>query len=179
MTRPLAVLVGPPGSGKSTVGAALAERLEVPLRDTDHDVEALTGCAIADLFVERGEEYFRELESEAVRAALESHSGVLSLGGGAILREETREALAAHYVVWLDVSVHSAVKRLEMNVPRPLLLGNVHSKFIELHKARAPFYREVASTRVDTSDLTVEEIVDRLCEQIPHAHPHVAKESEA
>jgi len=174
-TRPIAVLVGPPGSGKSTVGAALAERLEVTLRDTDHDVEALTGCLIADLFVERGEEYFRELESEAVRAALESHSGVLSLGGGAILRRETRQALAAHYVVWLDVSVHSAVKRLEMNVPRPLLLGNVHSKFIELHRARAPFYEEVASCRVDTSELTVAEIVDRLCEQIPYP----PKESEA
>ena len=174
IARPVAVLVGPPGSGKSTVGAALAERLEVTLRDTDHDVEALTGSAIADLFVERGEEYFRELESEAVRAALESHSGVLSLGGGAILRQETRQALAPHYVVWLDVNVHSAVKRLEMNVPRPLLLGNVHSKFIELHRAREPFYQEVASCRVDTSDLTVEEIVDRLCEQIQHA-----KESEA
>ena len=85
-TRPVVVLVGPPGSGKSTVGAALAERLELPLRDTDQDIETLSGTTIPDLFVERGEDYFRELESEAVRAALDSHHGVLALGGGAVLR---------------------------------------------------------------------------------------------
>jgi shikimate kinase len=169
MSNPVCVLVGPPGSGKSSVGAALAERLELPLRDTDQDVEALTGTTIADLFVERGEEYFRELESEAVRAALESHHGVLALGGGSVLREETRKALANHYVVWLDVSVHGAVKRLDMNVSRPLLLGNVRANFTRLHRAREPFYAEVASVRVDTTDLTVEEIVEKLCAQIP---PH-------
>ena len=167
--HPVVVLVGPPGSGKSTVGAALAERLELPLRDTDTDVETLTGTTIADLFVERGEEFFRDLESEAVRAALDSHRGVLALGGGAVLRPETRKALAPHYVVWLDVNVHGAVKRLDMNVARPLLLGNVRANFIALHRAREPFYAEVASVRVDTSDLSVEEIVDKLCAQIP---PH-------
>lgn len=165
--RPIAVLVGPPGSGKTTVGQALAERLELPLRDTDQDVETLTGNTIADLFVERGEDYFRELESEAVRAALDSHRGVLSLGGGAVLRAETRRALAPHFVVWLDVDVHSAVKRLDMNVPRPLLLGNVHGRFLELHRTREPLYAEVAAIRVDTSDMSVEEIVEKLCAQLP------------
>ncbi|MBR7831289.1 shikimate kinase [Actinospica sp. MGRD01-02] len=168
MDRPLAVLVGPPGSGKSTVGAVLAERLAVPLRDTDQDVEALTGTTIAELFIERGEEYFRELESEAVRAALVSHRGVLSLGGGAILRPETREALAAHYVVWLDVNVHNAVKRVELTGARPLLLGNVRGRFIELDRARRPLYAEVATIHLDTSELTVDEVVDELCARIPH-----------
>jgi shikimate kinase len=165
--KPVAVLVGPPGSGKTTVGAALAERLRFPLRDTDQDVEALTGSTIADLFVERGEDYFRELESEAVRAALDSHGGVLSLGGGAVLRPETRKALGAHYVVWLDVAVPSAVKRLEMNVARPLLLGNVRGRFAELDRARRPLYAEVATIHLDTSELTVEEVVEKLCGQIP------------
>lgn len=165
--RPVAVLVGPPGSGKTTVGVALAERLEVPLRDTDQDVETLTGSSIADLFVERGEEYFRDLESEAVRAALESHPGVLSLGGGAVLRPETRKALAAHYVVWLDVNVPSAVKRLDMNVARPLLLGNVRGKFIELDRERRPLYAEIATIHMDTSELSVDEVVEQLCAQIP------------
>ena len=165
--RPVIVLVGPPGSGKTTVGAALAERLELPLRDTDQDVEALTGSTIADLFVDRGEDYFRELESEAVRAALDSHCGVLALGGGAVLRPETRKALAAHYVVWLDVDARRAVKRLDMNVPRPLLLGNTHSRFVELHRTRQPLYAEVATVRMDTSELAVEEIVEKLCAQIP------------
>jgi shikimate kinase len=167
--QPVVVLVGPPGAGKTTVGTALAERLALPLRDTDQDVEALTGSSIADLFVERGEEYFRELESEAVRAALESHKGVLSLGAGAVLRPETRKALATHFVAWLDVSVHSAVERVGMNVSRPLLLGNVRGKFLELHRSREPLYAEVATVRVDTSDLSVEEIVEKLCTQMP---PH-------
>jgi len=165
--RPVVVLVGPPGSGKTTVGAALAERLELPLRDTDQDVETLTGTTIAELFVDRGEAYFRELESEAVRAALDSHSGGLALGGGAILRPETRKALSAHYVVWLDVTVHSAVKRLDMNGARPLLLGNVRGRFIELDRERRALYAEVSTIHVDTSELGIEEIVDNLCAQIP------------
>jgi len=165
--KPVVVLVGPPGSGKTTVGAALAERLELPLRDTDQDVETLTGTTIAELFVDRGEAYFRELESEAVRAALDSHSGVLALGGGAILRSETRKALSAHYVVWLDVNVPHAVKRLDMNAARPLLLGNVRGRFIELDRERRTLYAEVATIHVDTSELGIEEIVDNLCAQIP------------
>lgn len=168
--KPLAVLVGPPGSGKSTVGAALAERFGVPLRDTDQDVEAMTGSTIAELFVDRGEEYFRELESETVRAALESHAGVLSLGGGAILRPETRKALVAHFVIWLDVNVPSAVKRLDMNVARPLLLGNVRGRFIELDRQRRPLYEEVATFHLDTSELSVEEVVEELCTRIPHGN---------
>lgn len=164
--KPVAVLIGPPGSGKTTVGTALAERLRIPLRDTDQDVEALTGSTIADLFVDRGEDYFRELESEAVRAALDSHGGVLSLGGGAVLRPETRKALTSHYVVWLDVSVPSAVKRLDMNVARPLLLGNVRGRFTELDRARRPLYAEVATIHMDTSELTVDEVVEKLCAQI-------------
>ena len=169
IAKPIAVLVGPPGSGKTTVGEALAVRLGLPLRDTDQDVETLTGSTIADLFVDRGEDYFRELESEAVRAALDSHGGVLSLGGGAILRPETRKALGTHYVVWLDVNVPSAVKRLELNTARPLLLGNVRGRFTELDRERRPLYAEVASIHMDTSELSVEEVVDKLCAQIPHA----------
>ena len=74
---PRVILVGAPGCGKTTVGLLLADRLGVTFRDTDADVEALTGKAISELFVERGEEYFRDLESEAVRAAISSHDGVL------------------------------------------------------------------------------------------------------
>ncbi|MFF2562044.1 shikimate kinase, partial [Kitasatospora sp. NPDC058060] len=90
MTSPVVVLVGPPGSGKSTVGRLLAERLGVGFRDTDADIEATVGKPIPDIFVDEGEPHFRALEAAAVRAAAEGHDGVLALGGGAVLAEATR-----------------------------------------------------------------------------------------
>lgn len=92
---PLVVLVGPMGSGKSTVGALLAERLGVPYRDSDADIVAAQGREISDIFVDEGEPYFRELERQAVAAALAEHTGILALGGGAVLDAGTRELLAA------------------------------------------------------------------------------------
>src|SRR6478609_1396299 len=103
--RPRAVLVGPPGAGKSTVGRALADRWSVGFRDTDADVEASTGESVADLFVVRGEAAFRELERDAVAAALVEHDGVLALGGGAVVDPSTRALLADHVVVHLDVTL--------------------------------------------------------------------------
>ena len=87
MSRPRCVLVGPPGAGKTTVGALVAERLGVAFRDTDADVEAAAGKEIADIFYADGEEHFRALELAAVAVALAEHEGVLALGGGAVLAE--------------------------------------------------------------------------------------------
>src|SRR3954452_12981786 len=107
MSRPILVLVGPPASGKTTVGTGVAEILGVPFRDTDADVEAATGTTVADVFVQHGERYFREVEEKAVVRALAEHEGVLALGGGAVTSAATRELLVAHArqggtVVWLD-----------------------------------------------------------------------------
>src|SRR4051812_11172033 len=108
--RPLVVLVGPPSSGKTTVGSALAAALGTAFRDTDHDVEAEAGCSVADVFVTHGEPHFRELEERAVARALAEHDGVLALGGGAVTSEATRRLLVelgVHgvLVVWLDVDL--------------------------------------------------------------------------
>ncbi|MEU8354089.1 shikimate kinase, partial [Streptomyces sp. NPDC048845] len=111
-TGPAVVLVGPPGAGKSTVGALLAERLGTTYRDTDADVERTAGKAIPEIFFEEGEPHFRALERQAVRAAVGEHPGVLSLGGGAIMDEETRGLLAGLPVVFLDVALADAVKRV-------------------------------------------------------------------
>lgn len=162
MSRPIAVLVGAPGSGKTTVGTLLADRLGLAFRDTDTDVEALTGMTIAELFVDRGEPYFRDLEAEAVRAALESCDGVLSLGGGAVGRAETRDALARHHVVYLDVDLPEAAKRVGMNTARPLLLGNVRATLGKLLDERRPLYESVATVTVATGGRTPEDIAADL-----------------
>jgi shikimate kinase len=165
--KPVVVLVGPPGSGKTTVGTLLAERLGVPFRDTDADVEAVTGMLIAELFVEKGEPYFRELESEAVRAALETCDGVLSLGGGAVTREETRAALARHRVAYLQVEIAEAVKRVGMNVARPLLLGNVRGQLGKLLEQRVPLYESIATITVATSGRPIADIAEDIVRELP------------
>ncbi|WP_179951033.1 shikimate kinase [Xylanimonas oleitrophica] len=152
---PLAVLVGPPGSGKSTVGRLLAERRGVPFRDTDADVEERAGKTVAEIFVDDGEPAFRALEREAVATALGDHPGVLALGGGAVLDEGTQSALAAYAagggaVVFLDVSLAHAAPRVGFNRSRPLLLGNPRAQWQALMEARRPVYERVSTTRVVT-----------------------------
>ena len=159
---PLVVLVGPPGAGKTTVGGLLAERLGVALRDTDADVEESAGATIPDLFVDHGEAYFCTLERQAVAAALTEHEGVLSLGGGAVLDPGTREALRGHRVVFLDVGLAEAVRRVGLGVSRPLLLGNVRAQLKALLDQRRPMYEAVAWRTVDTDGQTPEQIVDDI-----------------
>ncbi|MFF9067426.1 shikimate kinase [Streptomyces sp. NPDC014891] len=159
---PLVVLVGPMGSGKSTVGALLAERLDAPYRDTDADIVAAEGREISDIFVEDGEEHFRGLERDAVAAALAGHEGVLSLGGGAILDAGTRALLAGLPVVYLSMDVEEAVRRVGLNTARPLLAVNPRRQWRELMDARRHLYTEVARTVVTTDDRTPEEVADAV-----------------
>jgi shikimate kinase len=159
---PVVVLVGPPGAGKSTVGGLLAERLGVPLRDTDEDVEAGAGKSVADIFVDDGEQHFRDLESGSVAAALSEHDGVVSLGGGAVLAESTRKLLADHRVVFLDVGLAEAASRVGLGSARPLLLGNVRAQLKVLLDERRPLYREVAHVVIDTNSRTPEEVADQV-----------------
>ena len=162
------VLVGPMGSGKSTVGALLAEALGVAARDTDADVETSDGRSISDIFVESGEAHFRALEREAVAKALASHDGVLSLGGGAVLDEETRRLLAEseHTVVFLRVGLAEAVKRVGLGTSRPLLLGNVRSRIKALLDERTPIYESVADLVVDTDERSAQQVADEIREAL-------------
>ena len=163
---PKAILIGAPGCGKSTVGELLADQLGVTFRDTDADVETLTGMTIADLFVERGEDYFRDLESEAVRAAIQSHDGVLSLGGGAVLRPETQAALRGQHVVYLEVDAAEAARRVGLNTARPLLLGNVRGQLSSLLQQRRPIYESVATVTVNTVGRAADEVADTLAKEL-------------
>jgi shikimate kinase len=155
------VLVGPPGAGKSTVGKLVAKRLALSVRDTDHDVEATAGKPIAEIFVDDGEPAFRALEREAVAAALATHDGVLALGGGAILDAGTRELLRDHTVVFLDVGLAQASRRVGFNRDRPLLLGNPRSQLMKLMEARRNYYLEVATVTVP-ADGTAGSVADAV-----------------
>ncbi|MGI8615045.1 MAG: shikimate kinase [Nocardioidaceae bacterium] len=161
-TAPVLVLVGPPGAGKTTVGGRLAERLGRTLRDTDADVERVAGASVAEIFVDSGEQQFRALEAEAVAAALREHRGVLALGGGAVLAAETRTALRGHRVIFLDVGLAQAARRVGLGAARPLLLGNVRGRLKTLLDERRPLYLDVATAQVLTDDLAVDEVVDRV-----------------
>ncbi len=163
---PLVVLVGPPGAGKSTVGRRLASRLAVSFRDTDADVEAAAGCSVSDLFIDRGEPAFRALEHDAVEVALQEHDGVLALGGGSVLDADTRRALAGHRVVFLDVGVAVAARRVGFARDRPLLLGNPRAQWLRLMEARRPFYDEVATLTVSTDTRSPAEVVDELVSRL-------------
>ncbi len=163
---PKVVLVGPMGAGKTTVAAVLADRLGVAVRDTDSDVEAAEGRTVSDIFVESGEAHFRALERAAVAEALASHDGVLALGGGAVLDEQTQAALAGHPVVFLRVGLSEAVKRVGLGVGRPLLLGNVRSRIKVLLDERTPIYESVATLVVDTDDTTPDDVADRIQEAL-------------
>lgn len=163
---PLIVLVGPMGVGKSTVGELLADRLGTGYRDTDADVVATAGKPIAEIFYDEGEEHFRALEREAVRAALAEHGGVLSLGGGAVLDEATRALLADHAVVYLSMDVDEAVKRVGLNTARPLLAVNPRRQWRELMEARRHLYTEVARAVVATDERTPEEVAQAVLDAL-------------
>jgi shikimate kinase len=159
---PKLVLVGAMGAGKTTVGRRLADAWGVGFRDTDHDIEESQGRAVSDIFVDSGEARFRELEREAVHAALAEHDGVLALGGGAVLDEGTRAALAGHRVVFLRVGLGDAAKRVGLGVSRPLLLGNVRGRIKQLIDERTPIYESVATHVVDTDGLGIDEVVAQV-----------------
>ena len=173
---PRAVLIGPPGSGKSTTGHALAQALGVTWRDTDADVEATAGKPISEIFFDDGEPHFRALEREAVAAALATHDGVLALGGGAVLDPATEAALNAYsaaggVVVFLDVSLAHVAPRVGFNQSRPLLLGNPRAKWQALMDARRPVYERIARLHVHTDSKTssqvAQEILRALTAEVP------------
>jgi shikimate kinase len=156
--RPVAVIIGPPGSGKTVTGRALAELLGVPFHDTDEAIVRNVGRSIADLFVEDGEAAFRELERVEVTRAIAEERGVVALGGGAPVQPGAAELLAGHTVVFLDVGIADASKRIGFDQSRPLLAVNPRASWVAMMNVRRAVYEAVATVRADTAGRTPEQV---------------------
>ena len=165
---PRLVLIGPPGCGKSTVGAALANKLAIEFIDTDSAIEASYGHKISDIFVDKGEEFFRDLEFNVLGQFLMKENCVLSLGGGAPIAARAQELLksAKTPIFFLDVSLAVAAPRVGFNRDRPLLLGNPRAQWQSLAETRRPTYESLASFVIKVDAMSVEEVVDAIVSKL-------------
>lgn len=159
------VLIGAPGSGKTTVGRHVAERLGADFIDVDAVIEARTGRTIGDIFATDGEDAFRRLE-EATTLEVLAAPAVVALGGGAVLSPAIGEAISAHPVVWLEVDVVQATRRVGMNALRPLLLGDVRARLQTLLDERLPLYERLSRIRIDTNGKRPAAVADQVCQEL-------------
>ena len=169
MSGPRVILIGPPGAGKSTVGAALAKRLGTDFVDTDAWIVERAGKSISEIVVDDGEPVFRAMEVTAVADALTVDDAVVALGGGAIVNPATRASLKSHRVVRLEVDAAEAARRVGMNGARPLLLTDARARLVALMRERAPWYDDVASTTISTAGRGVDTIVDEIARWLADA----------
>jgi shikimate kinase len=165
---PIAILIGPPGSGKSTVGKALAKLLGTTFADTDALIEAKAGKKISDIFVEDGEPHFRSLETAVVAEALETEQGVLSLGGGAVMSVDTQSRLIHNpgKVILLDVSISQAAPRVGFNKDRPMLMINPRQQWQALLEKRLPVYEKLSNFRVSTDSMKPMEVAQNIADYL-------------
>jgi len=175
------VLIGPPSAGKSSVGALLAAELGVPFADTDDLVAAAAGKPVGDIFVDDGEQVFRELERAAVARVLESagasgapgasgasspDGGVLALGSGAVLDPDVRRMIAGRPVVYLETGFAAVAKRTGMDRPRVVIPGNPRGMLRAMLEERRPVYAELATITVPTDDMAPEEVAADLAKRL-------------
>lgn len=164
--QPAAIMIGPPGAGKTTVGALVAARLGLDFVDADVVIEEAAGKPVGDIFVQDGEEAFRALERAAAARLIGGHPGVLALGGGAVLDPGTRDLLAGRRVIYLETGFASAVRRTGLDAPRPLLLGNPRARMKTLLEERLPVYESLAWITVPTDDRKPEDIAREIAVQL-------------
>jgi shikimate kinase len=158
LSRPVLVLVGIPGSGKSEVGRIVAESLDVPFVEVDDLVETALGAAASEYFATAGEAAYREVEERVALAALQSY-GVVALSSGAVTSPVVREALGGLHVVWLRTTVSAATRRLSMNSLGMAGLVAIRNSMDAMLAERARWYEMVSTDVVDTDRLTAVQVV--------------------
>ncbi len=158
---PRVILIGPMGSGKTTIGSLLAEKLGLAFRDTDHLIEEREEKPVSQIFLDQGEDAFRAIEKRVLRDELLTDGTVLSLGGGAPISIDAQSALRAisSYIIFLDISLSTVVPRIGFNRDRPLLLNNPRGQWQTLMEARRPIYAALADVTINVDDKSEEEIV--------------------
>ena len=165
---PRVILIGPPGAGKSAIGKNLAQRMESQFSDTDTLIEESAGKSVAQIFIDDGESVFRDLEARIVASALTECVGVLSLGGGAILRDETRKTVSESgaAVIFLDVTLAIAAPRIGFNRDRPLLLNNPRQQWQKLMDERRSVYEGAASLHIQVGDRSVAAVAAEILAEL-------------
>ena len=163
------VLIGPPSAGKTSVGSLLAAELGVPFADTDDLVAAAAGKPVGDIFVDDGEQVFRELERGAVARGLDAvapEGGVLALGSGAVLDPDVRRMLAGQVIVYLEAGFATVARRTGMDRPRVVIPGNPRGRLRAMLEERRPVYAGLASVTVATDDMAPEEVAADLAKRL-------------
>ncbi len=164
-------LVGLPGSGKTTVGRQLARRLQIPFVDSDHAIETRLGCSIREFFEREGEAKFRDIEEEVIDTLTQGPTGVVSTGGGVVLRPVNRQHLRERgQVIYLKSTPEELYRRLRHDVNRPLLqVADPLTRLRDLYAIRDPLYREVAHFVLETGRPSVATLVNMILMQLDMA----------
>lgn len=150
------------GSGKSTIGKAVASALGLPFRDTDSIIEEREGMPVSQIFIDKGEDYFRTVEKKVLRDELLNDGSILALGGGAPISVDAQSALkvSSAPVIYLDISLASVAPRIGFNRDRPLLLHNPRGQWQTLMEVRRPIYESIANVVIDVNGKSQKQIVE-------------------
>lgn len=162
-------LIGPMGSGKTTIGKQLAKELGRSFYDSDKEIEKRSGVSITTIFEIEGEEGFRKREIQVIDELTKLSNIVLSTGGGVVLFPENRNALSARgFVIYLKVSIAEQLKRTEKSHNRPLLSksNNLKETLLNLQKQRESLYEEIADFTIQTETASVNNLILKILEQI-------------
>jgi len=165
---PRLILIGPMGSGKTTIGQLLATNLDLTFRDTDQVIEFETGKTVSEIFLDQGEDKFRALEKAVLRKELLTDETILALGGGAPISIDAQSALRAiaSPVIYFDISLASVAPRIGFNRDRPLLLHNPRGQWETLMQERRPIYESIADIVIDVNAKSEEAIVAEILEVV-------------